>query len=44
MRLIADEGVDKIIVDGLRTVGHDVSYVAELDPGMLDDEVLALAN
>lgn len=44
MRLLADEGVDAAIVDRLRSEGHDVTYVAELSPGITDDAVLALAN
>ena len=36
MRLVADEGVDRQVVDHLRRGGHDVVYIAELEPG-LDD-------
>lgn len=32
MNLIADENVDKLIVDTLRQDGHDVLYVAEFAP------------
>ena len=32
MRLVADEGVDKAIVDRLRSDGHEVHYVAEVAP------------
>ncbi len=44
MRLLADEGVDVQIVEQLRLDGYDVEYVAELAPGITDDEVLGRAN
>ena len=44
MNLLADESVDKLIVDRLRTDGHTVSYIAELAPGIGDDTVLRQAN
>ncbi|MFW6207042.1 MAG: DUF5615 family PIN-like protein, partial [Gemmatimonadota bacterium] len=40
MRLLCDEGVERQTVERLRTDGHDVAYVAEMDPGISDDEVL----
>ena len=40
MNLIADESVDGPIVERLRTDGHAVPYVAEMSPGITDDEVL----
>jgi len=40
---VADESVDKQIADGLRRVGYDVLCVWELDPGLADEDVLALA-
>jgi len=43
LKLVCDEGVERPIVDALRAEGHDVSYVAELQPGISDDEVLELA-
>lgn len=43
MRLLADEGVDGPIVERLRDLGHDVAYIAEMDPGISDDEVLTQA-
>ena len=42
MRFVADEGVEARIVERLRFEGHDVDYVAELAPGITDDEVLDL--
>jgi predicted nuclease of predicted toxin-antitoxin system len=44
MNLVADEGVDRRIVEQLRQDGHDVVYVAELTPSIADDEVLQQAN
>lgn len=43
MRLVADEGVDRHIVQRLRTDGHSVLYIAESHPGMDDDSVLRAA-
>ena len=39
MNFLVDEGVDAPIVRTLREKGHDVLYIAELDPG-IDDEVI----
>ena len=44
MKLLADESVDRPIVDRLRADGHFVSYVAEIDPSIDDDAVLSRAN
>lgn len=44
MNFLADEGVDKPIVDALRDAGHHVWYVAEMEPGLSDEEVLAMAS
>lgn len=44
MNLLADEGVDRQVVARCRGEGHDVLYVAEMDPGIPDDAVLDLAN
>lgn len=44
MKLVADEGVDRQIVERLRQDGHTVQYVAELEPGISDDDVLTIAN
>jgi len=37
---LADEGVDRQIVERLRLDGHEVSYVAEMSPGVMDEVVL----
>jgi hypothetical protein len=44
LRLVCDEGVERPIVERLKEDGHDVLYIAELSPGVSDDEVLAHAN
>lgn len=44
MIFLADECVDKPIVDHLRDCGYSVLYVAEMSAGISDDEVLRLAN
>lgn len=44
MNLVANEGVDRPVVERLRQDGHDVVYVAELSPGITDEEVLQQAN
>lgn len=44
MNLFCDESIDRQIVDRLRRDGHSILYVAELSPGITDDQVLAQAN
>jgi predicted nuclease of predicted toxin-antitoxin system len=44
MNLLADEGIDKPIVDHLRNNGHQVIYIAEEAPSLDDDAILVLAN
>lgn len=44
MNIVADESVDRPIVERLRQDGHDVVSIAELAAGIGDDEVLRLAN
>ncbi len=43
MKFLADEGVDKSIVDLLRNEGYDVWYVAELSPSTDDQTILEQA-
>jgi predicted nuclease of predicted toxin-antitoxin system len=38
--ILADEGVDRQIVERLRETGYRVLYIAELDPGVDDIAVL----
>ena len=40
MTFLADESVDRQIVERLRLDGHLVAYVAEMSPGIMDDTVL----
>ena len=44
MNLIADEGVDRQVVERLRRDGHQVLYIAESEPGITDELVLERAN
>jgi predicted nuclease of predicted toxin-antitoxin system len=38
---LADENVDRQIVERLRLDSHEVAYIAEMSPGMMDETVLA---
>jgi predicted nuclease of predicted toxin-antitoxin system len=40
MLFLADECCDALVVRTLRALGHDVTYVAELAPGLTDTDVL----
>ncbi len=44
MKFLADESVDRLIVERLRQEGYEVWYVAEMEPGISDDAVLNMAN
>jgi len=44
VRFLADESCDFAVVRALRSAGHDVSAIAELNPGAKDDVVLRLAR
>jgi predicted nuclease of predicted toxin-antitoxin system len=44
VKFVADESVDKPIVDALRTDDHEVYYILEENRGIPDDEVLKIAN
>lgn len=44
MNFVADEGIDRQIVDRLRQDGHKILYVAEMEPSIPDEEVLNRAN
>ena len=43
MRWLADECVAAPLVAALRSIGHDVLYVAEVAAGLSDADVIALA-
>jgi hypothetical protein len=38
---LADENVDRQIVARLRLDSHEVTYIAEMSPGIMDETVLA---
>jgi len=44
VNLLADESVDRPIVERLQADNHSVVYAAELDPGVSDDVVLERTN
>lgn len=44
MRFLADESCDFTVVRALREPGHDVTAVAEINPGVDDEIVMALAH
>ena len=44
MNLLADESVDGPVVERLREDGHQVVYVAEIDSGISDKEILQTAS
>jgi predicted nuclease of predicted toxin-antitoxin system len=41
---LADENIDRPIVDRLRSDGHSIFYVKEMHAGISDDTVLEMAN
>ncbi len=44
MRFVADENIDKIIVDYLRKEGYGVIYIAEFKKSISDDEIIHIVN
>lgn len=44
MNLVADESIDRQIVERLREDGHDVAYIAEIEPSISDDLVFERSN
>jgi predicted nuclease of predicted toxin-antitoxin system len=44
MNLVADEGVDRQIIEFLRKESYEVFYVAETQPSISDEKVLQEAN
>ena len=44
MNLLADESVDRQIVERLRRDGHEVLYIAEIEPSISDNAVFDHAN
>jgi predicted nuclease of predicted toxin-antitoxin system len=41
---VADESVDRQIVEAVRSLGYDVLSIAETAPGIADEDVLSRAN
>lgn len=44
MQLLIDENISPIIADSPRSAGHDVRAVADVCPGALDEDLVALAS
>ncbi len=44
MKFLADEDLDRLIVERLRQTAHSVLYVAEMAPSLPDEAVLELAS
>lgn len=44
MKFVTDEGLDKQVVELLRSKGHDVLYIAEFDSGANDASILDVLN
>ena len=44
MTIIADENIDGFLVRRLRSDGHDVTWITEVDPSIEDPLVLELAD
>lgn len=43
MKWVADENIDRQVVAALREQGHEVVYIAEIDPAAGDPDILRLA-
>lgn len=43
MRFLADENCDRLVVDALRQLKHDVVFVSEVSPGTNDQAILRQA-
>jgi predicted nuclease of predicted toxin-antitoxin system len=43
MKFLADENLEKPVVDWLRDEGYDVLYIAEKDSSIEDDKIIQLA-
>lgn len=44
MRFVADENLDRSVIQRLREAGHEVVSVSEMEPGISDELVLETAN
>lgn len=43
MTIVADENIDRVLVERLREYGHDVLWITEINPAAKDPMVLARA-
>jgi hypothetical protein len=43
VNILADENIARLVVDGLKELGHHVLWIAELAPGIADTEVIKIA-
>ena len=43
MKFLADENVEKLVVDWLRDEGFDVLYIAEVSPSVTDEEIIRIS-
>ncbi len=44
MRLLADENIPRLVVEFIRSRGHDTIWVGNVAPGIKDREVISLAT
>ena len=44
MNFLADESVDRQIVERLQNEGHSVRYVVDMEPGICNGDVVEIAN
>jgi len=44
MKFLADENVEKVVVDWLRGEGFDVLYIAEISPSVNDEQRVIITN
>jgi len=44
LTFIADENIDRAIVQALRRIGHSVEHIGEFHAGMTDEDVLSLSR
>lgn len=44
MKWVADENIDRQIVDALRAEGHEINYISESAPGAADEDILEAAS
>jgi predicted nuclease of predicted toxin-antitoxin system len=44
VNILADENIARLVVDGLKELGHHVLWIAEMAPGIADTEVIKIAK